>query len=611
MSAAAAVADGRKKRKNHHNGVADESVAPSRLHGVTSGREDADVLLKEISGCMDGLRGAVKTAAAAAEGKTEKLAGEIKQMITSNGGTVYPQQTSGKLKLNVGGTVLSIPVSSLLQPKVKRTFLSTLLLHFTDALPKDTNKVPYLEMHPPYFRWLRNQLALLESPHISEIKLLPPKSDDPSHAEYHSLFMQKLGSDIEEQPQAPSTSAAAAAAAAAGGNGEMADAGGGGSDELILLDDSTSEEESDEGGEGGAREAFREIDQYVRRYKGLVSALRKQKEKMEAFLSAMRPFVKGESSDEDVEVMTLSVNDEDVSVLRRTVAPLGAGHALVKRYDKDKWPDQDVHQTSDEFLQLIVDFARRLTCIPDGRFVHPPVVAQHDKEIFAVELGMYGLSTVPTVVGGAAEASTVIRTADEWLQVMKMTNKKIAVPPSLLYKGSRDTYVFPKMLECVESKSGLLFALRDGDTHRFGCFIDGPLTPPDDPTDFHKYKVPVFFYSLSGAYDAPTKIEPPEGRQRATWQRVTVAGTQGAVKDCKGEPTANVSIACGRLWLGYADPGPAADLSSCQQGIEKKHLLAAGEYRGKVKHGDGPLAQQQDFTCSEMEVWHIKEVVSG
>ena len=92
---------------------------------------------------------------------------------------------------------------------------------------------------------------------------------------------------------------------------------------------------------------------------------------------------------------------------------------------RTQWPDQEAHQTSVEFLQLIV--------MPAGRFVHPPVVAPHEKAIFAVELGMYGLNTVPPV-GEAAGASAVIKTADGWLAVMKMTDKKIAVAPSLLYK---------------------------------------------------------------------------------------------------------------------------------------------------------------------------------
>ncbi|CEL95978.1 unnamed protein product [Vitrella brassicaformis CCMP3155] len=482
-----------------------DSAAPleSQLHSLTSGREEGDLVLKQAAGCMDDLREMAKTATTEAMGEMERLEEQIKHLFVANGGTLQPLQTEDRIRLNVGGTVMSIPLSALLHPKMKRTYLSTLLLHFIDALPKDTNDLPFLEAHPPYFKWLRDQLALLESPHLDEISLHSPEADDPSYAEYHSLFMQTLGGAIEigNQPQSTGTAA----------NG---------------------------GGEGGAKRGFRQMEQCMRRYEGLLEGLRKQKKAMEAFLVAMRP-------------------------------------------------------------KLIVDFARRLTVVmPPGRFVHPPVVAPHEKAIFAVELGMYGLDTVPPV-GEAAGASAVIRTADEWLAVMKMTDKKIAVAPSLLYKGSRDTYAFPKMLECVEGKSGLLFALRDGDTHRFGAFIDGEITPPDDPTQANWYKAPVFFFSLSGAYDAPTKIE-----LLAEDQKVNVAGTQGVVKDTEGMPTANVCIGRGYLWLGHGRPDPAADLSRCQQWVEKD-LLHDG-YRGEInKHGNGRLARSNNFTSDEMEVWQV------
>ncbi|CEL96004.1 unnamed protein product [Vitrella brassicaformis CCMP3155] len=594
MSAAAAAPAGSKKRKTTVGEAADdESVVPSRLHGVTSGREEVDAVVEQAAGCMDGLRGVFKTAAAAAEGEIEQLAAEIKQLFIANGGTVEPHKTSGKLKLNVGGTVMSIPVLALLHPKTKRTYLSTLLLHFIDALPKDANSLPFLEMHPPYFAWLSDQLELLQSPHLDEIAIHSPESEDPSYSEYHSLFItNKLGGDIEieEQPRAPGSSAAASA------NG----AGGGEQRDVEMADGSGQEGQREGGdGEGGVKGVFRQIDEHMRRYESLLEGLQKQKEEMKAFVAAIRPFVKGDSSGEETGVMTLTVRDEDVSVLRRTIAPFGRNHALVKRYNPDEWPDQEARQASLKFLRLIVDFGRRLTVMPACRFVHPPVIAPHEKEMFAVELGMYGLNTVPPLAG-AAGASDVITTADEWLAVMKMTDKKIAVAPSLLYKGSRDTYAFPKMLECVEGKSGLLFALRDGDTHRFGCFIDGEINPPDDPTETNGYKVPLFFYSLSGAYDAPTKIEIPE-----EWQMVRVAGTQGAVKASNMDWSANARIGrvAGVLWLGWAQPGPAADLSSCQW--IKADGLSPG-YRGEVtKRGNGRLAQSLDFTCDEMEIWQV------
>ncbi|CEM24775.1 unnamed protein product [Vitrella brassicaformis CCMP3155] len=542
-AAAAAASGSSKKRKDNDSRAADdEAVVPSRLHGVTTGSEDADDLVKQAAGGVDAFRQITRTAAASAEKEIEVISSEIKQLITANGGTIEPQQKDGRMRLNVGGTVFSIPVKRLLLPKMKTTYLSTLLLHFTDQLPKDANQLPFLEMHPAYFKWLRDHLALLESPHLDEISLHSPEAADPSYAEYHRLFMRTLGGaieiGIEEQPQATGTSAAAAASAAGGGaeeaNVEMADAGGGA--------------EGEGGGNDSVEEAFRQIDECMSSYRRVLEALRAKKRHIEAFLTAMRPFVKGNSSDEDIELMTLTVFDDKVSVLRRTIAPLGPTHALVKRFDPTQWPDQEAHQASLRFLQLIVDFARRLYVMPANRSI-PPVPAD----------------------------STIIQTADEWLAVMRMTDKRIAVAPSLPYKSSRDTFGYPSFLDNVAGKSGLLFALRDGDTHRFGCFIDGQITPPADPTETNTYKAPVFFFPLSGAYNWPTKIELPKEAQE-----VEVAGTEGA-------------------------PGPAADLSSCQQWIKRQHL--SDGYNGVINSNDnGTLAQDINFTCTEMEVWQL---VSG
>ncbi|CEL92916.1 unnamed protein product [Vitrella brassicaformis CCMP3155] len=603
MSAASAAASGSSKKRKDNDGRAadDEAVLPSRLHGVTTGLEEGDLLVKAAATSVDTFSQITRTAKQLAEKEIEALSSEIKQLITANGGTIEPRRKDGRIRLNVGGTVMSIPVSALLHRKMKTTYLSTLLLHFTDQLPKDANQLPFLEMHPAYFKWLRDRLALLESPHLDEITIHSPEADDPSYAEHHSLFIeQKVGGEIEieEQPQALASSAAAAASAAAGGGGagqgdvEMADGNG-------KKDDGGDQGAGGDGGGMGVEEAFRQIDECMSSYRRVLEALRAKKRRMEGFLTAMRPFVKGDSSDEDIELMTLSVSDEDVSVLRRTIAPLGPAHALVKRFDPTQWPDQEAHQTSFRFLQLIVDFARRLAVMPAGRFVHPPVVAPAEKAIFAVELGMYGLSSIPPVPAD----STIIKTADEWLAVMKMADKRIAVAPSLLYKSSRDTFTYASFLNKVTGKSGLLFALRDGDTHRFGCFIDGPLTPPDDPRRTNWYKVPVFFFSLSGAYETPTKIELPEDRQK-----VEVAGTQGAVRSIEGRMIANVCIGRsppGVLCLGFGRRGPVADLSSCNQWMNINEDLSGGYTGERDEDGDGTLAQTIDFTCTEMEVWQV------
>jgi len=183
--------------------------------------------------------------------------------------------------------------------------------------------------------------------------------------------------------------------------------------------------------------------------------------------------------------------------------------------------------------------------------------------------------------------------------------KKPTCRPSLLFKSSRDGSAYATMLQCVAGKSGLLFALRDGDTHRCGCFLGGEITPPADPKQTTRYRVPFFFYSLSGAYETVTKIELPEEKQN-----VEVAGTQGAVKDTKDEPRGNVAFASGCLWLGFDTPGPAADLSSCHLWI-KRDQLPEGYTGVYTQHGDGSLAQTMNFTCDEMEIYHMEPTTYG
>ena len=174
-------------------------------------------------------------------------------------------------------------------------------------------------------------------------------------------------------------------------------------------------------------------------------------------------------------------------------------------------------------------------------------------------------------------------------------------------RSSRDTFAYPSFLNKVEGKSGVLFALQD-DTHRFGAFIDGQLKPPADAAQTNWYEAPLFFFSLSGAFAAPTKIELPEGKQ---W--VDVAGTQGVVTDENDVPAANVAIGrspAGNLWLGSSHTGPAADLSRCQQWINVEDPFSEAGYQGAIdEDGDGTLARTMVFTSTEMEVWQVSDRV--
>ncbi|CEM24773.1 unnamed protein product, partial [Vitrella brassicaformis CCMP3155] len=238
-----------------------------------------------------------------------------------------------------------------------------------------------------------------------------------------------------------------------------------------------------------------------------------------------------------------------------------------------------------------VDFARRQRIAPRGSRVRAPTAPPSNQHQLRLDLQMYGLQT--------ADIYTPLMLPHEMEAVIEMTGKQNP-KTELLFKSSRDGKTYPTMLSSVKGKSGLLVAMQDGHTHRFGAFIDGELTPPDDPTQSTgPCDVSVFFYALSGPYNAPTKIDLPK-----EYQLVDVAGTQGALKDDNHVPRANVWIAGGCLWLGIARPGPAADLSSCCQWIDKEHLPAG--YRGRINwQGSGTLAQSWDFECTEMEVWQL------
>jgi len=110
------------------------------------------------------------------------------------------------------------------------------------------------------------------------------------------------------------------------------------------------------------------------------------------------------------------------------------------------------------------------------------------------------------------------------------------------------------------------------------------------------------FFSLSGAYETPIKIELPEESQM-----VKVAGAQGAAQANNMDWSSNARIGCspaGVLWLGLARHGPAADLSSCQLWISRDEL--AEGYSGGYSYYKGTLAQSLDFTCDEMEVWQVQ-----
>ncbi|CEM01625.1 unnamed protein product [Vitrella brassicaformis CCMP3155] len=510
------------------------------------GRASVDALFKEADEAL----AAIEQSAKQMRKKLRQQAKTIKDLITTN--AAQPSVTgplSEEIEVNVGGTVLCVPRKPLLLPGVSESIIAYLLLYHLDGLPKDKDGRPFLDADPVYLEWLFNEITDVgvadAQGESHEIVLTPPHDTDSSSVSWHHLlFATKTGLDVDRPTDPPPHN-----------------------DDDDHMEVDNQQQQQQQAGEAASEE------------KGEPAG---EQEGASDHMAAL----KSSTASLDASLGRLG---ETVSTTEATLASIGTDKRLYRTFHSGA-PVSSIRP--DHFMK-VTDFARRRRIAPPGTLVRPPT-STRTKQI-RTDTEMYGLKYEP-FFSGLAGGNLVIETAEEWGEVLKMTGKTSPMA-SLLYKGSRDTYAFPKMLECVEGKSGLLFAIKHGRTHRFGCFIDGPLTPPADPTQTNIYKVPVFFFSLSGAYETPTKIEIPEERQR-----VTVAGTQGAVTYRNGEPLANICIARGYLWLGLAVPGPAAYLSRCYQGMEKE-CLSEG-YRGR-RGSYGTLAQFMNFTCTEMEIWQI------
>ncbi|CEM17170.1 unnamed protein product [Vitrella brassicaformis CCMP3155] len=458
MAAAAAAGASTKKRKGAFGlPLDDEQPIPhSSLDRVTTGCIEADQLVCNAQSALEGMLSGFLAARTAAEGKLKTIAVEMHQMISEKGGTPEPQHTTGTLILSVGGTVFEVSRAALMRPSMVRKYLSVLLLRFEAALPRDAEKRPYLESCPAYFRWLLNELT-------------DALQNDPSYAEYHTLFMREIGSSSGDDSN---------------GNGDV----------------QMGEEERQ--GKGDIADLFKAFDESRRACERVYEALKAEKERMAAFLRAMEPFMKTDDSEED-EVLSVTIHGERVSVMRRTLSPLGHNNTLYSRFSPTYWIDRSVHQTSAEHLQRIVDFARRQAAMPAGQRVGPPAVERR-RELFVEDLQMYGLKDQPFYRWGAG-GGLIITSEDQLASVVEFTGRT-GKTPSLLYKSSRDGFGHGSLLDCVGDASGVLFLVQHNDTHRFGAFVPGPLEQPADPTQHKFTRCPMTYYSISGAYDAPTKL---------------------------------------------------------------------------------------------------------
>ncbi|CEM16789.1 unnamed protein product [Vitrella brassicaformis CCMP3155] len=540
------------------------------------GRASVDALLKEADEAL----AAIEQSAKQMRKKLRQQAKTIKDLITSSGG--QPSVTgplSEEIEVNVGGTVLCVPRKPLLLPGVSESIIAYLLLYHLDGLPKDTEGRPFLDADPIYFDWLFDEIAGVGAADAEaeshEIKLTGDHSTDVSSLFWHELlFNTKTGLDIDMPIDAAPQD----------------------DDDEMQLDDQqqqSSQQQREAAGEQDEDEAadhmagldtgIARTEASLRCLDASVGRLGEVQRGLLNFHKLVKPLLAMGATDEGGEgdqIRSVRVLGKTISTTEATLARVGRDKRLYTTFHSDS----SVSCIRPNHLMKVIDFSRRQRIAPPGTLVSPPT-SSDDRQMQA-DTEMYGLKYEP-FFSGVAGGDLVIETDDEMAELLNMTGKTSPMP------GSRDMYAFPKMLECVAGKSGLLFALQDGHTHRFGCFIDGPIQT-NGP-----YDVPVFFFSLSGAYETPTKIEIPE---RDQW--VEVAGTHGVVEDYDGESRADMCIGYGRLWLGFARrPGPAADLSRCHQWIGRDELSEG--YAGERYDGDGTLAQSGDFACDEMEIWQI------
>ncbi|CEM02447.1 unnamed protein product [Vitrella brassicaformis CCMP3155] len=485
----------------------------------------------------------------------------VNRLITASGGQLtVTEPLDGEIEINVGGTVLCVPRKPLLLPGVSDSFIAYLLLHHLDGLPKDTDGHPFLDADPIYMDWLCNEVANVGAADAQaethEIKLTGDHSTDNASLFWHEIFFaNKIDLNITRQDR------------------QDADMGEASADASTPL--------------GALNRSAVSVEKALDDIKTAVRQVMDEHQQLLKFHRVMGPFLKSADGQGD-EIKGVRLMGKTVSTTEATLTFIGTDKRLYTTFDSTG----PVTCISPAHFMKVVDFARRQRVASVGDIVKPPT-APNQRQL-TTDCSMYGLTT--------ESVSGPVLWADEMQWIIELTKKR-NVTTTLLFKSSRDTFGYQSFLNKVTGKSGLLFALRHGDTHRFGCFIDGQLKPPNDLTQTSgKYDVPLFFYSLSGAFTKPTKIELP-----GQGQKVEVAGTQGAVRSNKGQPIGKVAIARGRLWLGFARPGPAADLSSCQQWISKDDI--PNGYGGEINTKDETflhLASRPDLTCDEMEVYHLQ-----
>ncbi|CEM36482.1 unnamed protein product [Vitrella brassicaformis CCMP3155] len=163
-----------------------------------------------------------------------------------------------------------------------------------------------------------------------------------------------------------------------------------------------------------------------------------------------------------------------------------------------------------------------------------------------------------------------------------------------LYRMSVDGTTYGDLLDNVGDAKPLILVIKK-DQYVFGVYVSAGIQEPDDPTSDHEYRSDIWWFSLAGHFDEPTKIEIPQENQG-----VTVAGRKWNAFG------ANMGIGGGILlgWSGTSDGPPSADIRSCYQYTRSEYVPEG--YMGVMdEEGDALLGGSQNFIVNEIEVLSV------
>ncbi|CEM22586.1 unnamed protein product [Vitrella brassicaformis CCMP3155] len=248
--------------------------------------------------------------------------------VAARSGLWEQPETSGEVLINAGGFVYPVSRRGLLMPFMRQRYISVLLMHFADGLPRDADGHVYLETSPAYFEALLDELTLYETGRTNTVDLPPSKAADPAYSEYHSLFMREISAFSPSADQQTPLDAVPA---------------------------------HDAGVKEATQLCVDFIEKSTRAYVNAIKGLWRIGDDIKAFLADMDPFMKS-SSDADNALLSLTVLGRRVTIMKKTLCRLGDDHPLLTRFSDTapNWPDRRVRETPAKHFITAVEFARRM-----------------------------------------------------------------------------------------------------------------------------------------------------------------------------------------------------------------------------------------------------------